>query len=99
MLLPPGDRTVLVAGATAPGVVTVTFRDASGGELDQQQVEVSPDQALQVKVPGKAVIATLGVARTSVVAAVLVDGDGALVLPFEAPAEVGLVPAVRPADR
>jgi hypothetical protein len=39
------------------------------------------------------------VARTSVSAAVLVEGDGAVVLPFLSPAEVGLVPAVRPADR
>ncbi|MEZ5091575.1 DUF5719 family protein [Nocardioides sp.] len=99
VLLPPGDRTMLVAGATTTGLVTVTFRDADGGELPEQKVEVTPGRAFTVPVPAKATLATMTVARTSVSAAVLVEGDGALVLPFGSPAEVGLVPSVRPADR
>lgn len=99
VLLPPGDGTVLLAGATTTGLATVTFRAADGEEVDQEQVELTPGRAFAVDVPGRAVAATLSVARTSVSAAVIVEDDGAVVLPFLSPAEVGLVPSVRPADR
>ncbi len=99
VLLPSGDRTVLLAGATTTGLATLTFRDVDGDAVGEEQVEVTPGRAFAVDVPRRAVVATLAVARTTVSAAVLVEGNGAVVLPFLSPAEVGLVPAVRPADR
>lgn len=99
VLLPSGDRTVLLAGATTTGLATLTFRASDGEEVGQERVEVTPGRAFVVEVPRRAVAAGLAVARTSVSAAVIVEGDGAVVLPFLSPAEVGLVPAVRPGDR
>ncbi len=99
VLLPSGDRTVLLAGATTTGLATLTFRGADGDAQGEEQVEVTPGRAFAVEVPRRAVVATLVVARTTLSAAVLVEGEGAVVLPFLSPAEVGLVPAVRPADR
>ena len=99
VVLPPGSATVVLAGATTTGLATVTFVKADGTSLRDKSIEVVPGKAFTVTVPARAALVRLTLERTTANAVVLVEDNGAVVVPFLAPDEVGLVPAVRPADR
>jgi hypothetical protein len=89
--------TVVVAGATRAGTVSVVSRAADGSELDTTTVEVVPERAATVKLPRGAASVSVQPARAGVVGAVLVTGGtGAVVRPLTVPVTEGLVPAVRP---
>ncbi|MBB6629003.1 hypothetical protein H5V45_16880 [Nocardioides sp. KIGAM211] len=96
VIVPEGDKQVLVSGATSTGAVTVVARSASGEELARTRAEVRPGQGVAVDVPAKAVLVELVPERTPVVAAVLVRGNGATVVPFRPLVLNGLVPEVGP---
>ena len=98
-ILPPGKRTVVIAGAATTGLATLVFRDADGVTLTPEQVELTPGRAFEVAVPDGAAVAVLTVERTTASAVVVIEDEGSVVLPFIVPDEAGLVPAVRPADR
>lgn len=102
-VLPDGKATVVLAGASTSGLATVSFREADGSPLDDEQVEVTPGRAFSVRVPASAAFVTVTVERTTLAAAVTLEGDqereGHVVLALTTPDVVGLVPAVRPADR
>jgi hypothetical protein len=101
VLLPAGakgdEKSVLLAGATNAGDVTVTSRSASGAELDSTKVEISPNRGVVVPLPDSAVLVTVTPARTVVTGSAMVSGrSGAAVLPLRQPVLSGLIPAVRP---
>jgi hypothetical protein len=97
VLLPEGDKRLLLAGASSAGVVEVVARSASGEVLATSRVEVAPDRGASVGLPARAALVTVTPSRTRVSGAVLVTGDGAAaVVPLTVPATSGLVPAVRP---
>jgi Family of unknown function (DUF5719) len=99
VVLPPGDRTVVIAGATTTGLATVTFRAANGRSLREERVELTSGRSFSVTVPGRAAVADIEIDRTTASAVVVaVDDRGSVVLPFTSPPEVGLVPSVRRAD-
>jgi hypothetical protein len=101
VLLPEGakgdKKSVLLAGATRAGDVTVTSRSASGEELDSTKVEITPNHGVTVPLPVGAVLVTVTPARTVVTGSAMVSGkSGAAVLPLREPVLSGLIPAVRP---
>lgn len=96
VVVPEGDKQVLVSGAQNTGAVTVVARSASGKKLADTRAEVRPGQGTIVKVPARAVMVQLVPERTPVVAAVIVEGNGATVLPFRPLVRNGLIPVVDP---
>ena len=99
VLLPDGDaaRTLLLAGATSTGVVEVVSRSATGEQLGDDTVDITPGRGVSVELPDGAALVTVTPKRTEVAGAVLLTGrEGAAVVPLTVPALNGLVPAVRP---
>lgn len=100
MALPPGPKRLVVAGASAPGVLVWRAWDDSGAALgSMQRVEIDPGTAERIDVPTRAALLTVDVKRTSAVASVEVAGRGLVVLPLEELVTTSAVPAVRPALR
>lgn len=95
-LLPPGGKRLVLGGASAPGVVTVSLWDERGRPLHDERAEVSAGRGFEVELPDKARLMTLTPARSSIEAVVLVTGDGAAMVRVRAPLTTGLVPQVRP---
>ncbi|WP_028637187.1 DUF5719 family protein [Nocardioides sp. URHA0032] len=100
VLLPAGtkgeERTLLLAGAAGAGTVDVVARTASGEELHDVKVDVSPDHGITVALPAGAELVTVTPTGTTISGAVLITDDGAAAVPLTVPAMNGLVPAVRP---
>lgn len=96
VLVPEGDKRLLLAGADAVGVVTVTAWSASGKRLTRQRTELQPGRGADVSLPEGAVIVTVEVERSSVVASVLVAGRGVAVAPMVEQVRNGLVADVAP---
>jgi hypothetical protein len=90
---------VVLADASGSGLATVVSRDAKGAKLSQEQVEVTRGRAFTVELPRAAALVVVTVERTSLLAAVLASGTGAVVVPFQEPEQFGLVPEVAPAGR
>lgn len=92
----PGARLVL-GGATALGTVEVTSYDAAGRELDRSVLDVSPEVAVELEVPAKAVLVRVVPSGTPVRGTLLLRSrDGGAAVPLREPARGGLVPDVRP---
>jgi hypothetical protein len=101
VLLPEGakgdEKSLLLAGASAAGDVTVRSWNASGAEYATAKVEISPNRGVTVKLHSGAVLVTITPARTVVTGSAMVSGtSGAAVLPLRQPVLSGLIPAVRP---
>ncbi len=96
LLAPEGTKQVLLGGADAVGVVTVVARTAHGKELLSKRVALQPGKGALLDLPRKAAVISLVPERTGVVAALLLTGRGAAVVPFTETVRSGLVPAVRP---
>ena len=98
--LPPGDKSLVVVGATAPGVLTLQAWDADGAEVvRERRVELDPSTAARIRLPGDAVLALVRLDRTEAVVSLQVSDRGLSVLPV-APLESSReVPDVRPAQR
>jgi hypothetical protein len=95
-VVPQGAKHLLLGGADAVGVATVTSYAANGKQLDQQRVELEPGAGADVELPDKASLVTVTPERTSVRAAVLLTGTGTAVVPLRELVLTGLVPDVRP---
>lgn len=76
VLLPPGDKRVVLGGADAVGVATVLTRAADGSELSREPVELQPELAAVVTLPDGAVRLEVVPERTGVAAAVVATGRG-----------------------
>jgi hypothetical protein len=96
VVLPPGDKQLVLAGASGVGAVSVVARSASGKALDRSRAEVRPGQGALVDVPPGTALLSVTPERASVHAAVVVTGAGAAVVPLADPVLNGLVPDVRP---
>ncbi|GAA5151849.1 hypothetical protein GCM10023340_31180 [Nocardioides marinquilinus] len=96
--LPKGEKLLVLGGATRPGVAEVATWDADGEPLATERVEVGPDSAASLELPGRARLVVVRPARTPVEAVVRVTGKGAATLVrVVEPVSTGLVPDVRPA--
>lgn len=96
-LLPRGEATLLLAGATTSGAATVVSLAGTGKQLASERVELGRDRSQEIGLPRGTVSVSVRVERTSVVGSVLVTGDGATVLPLVELERFGYVPGVRPA--
>ncbi|MGI8524246.1 MAG: DUF5719 family protein [Nocardioides sp.] len=96
VLLPPTGKRTLLLSAAAAGVAHLRAFTATGSALRLPDVEVQKGRTVSVAVPRSARLVEVTPERTSVRGAVLVAGDGAVVLPLRALLVNGLVPAVRP---
>ena len=96
-LLPRGEATLLLAGATTSGAATVVSLAGTGEQLASERVELGRDRGQEIGLPRGTVSVTVRVERTSVVGSVLVTGDGATVLPLVELERFGYIPGVRPA--
>lgn len=97
VVLPEGDKRLVLAGATAPGVVDWEAYDAQGRPAGEDRLEVDPGTGERIALPEDATLLLLGVKRTDVVASVEVGPPGLAVLPLAELVTVSLVPDVRPA--
>ena len=98
-LLPGGPKTLVLAGAGRAGTVTVIVHGEDGEELDQQQVDLTPDRGATLDLPDDARLLTLVPDGTTVQAAVVAGGRrGVAVLVVREPVDSRLVPDVRPAS-
>lgn len=96
VIVPRGDKRLLLAGAPRAGVVTVVARDDAGRELARRRAEVAPGRGTVVGLPAGATLVSVEPARTTVVGAVEITGRGAAVVPLTELVRNGLVPDVGP---
>jgi hypothetical protein len=96
VIVPPGAKQLVLAGAGGVGAVTVVARSATGKELDSTRAEVRPGQGAAVDLPAGARLVSVTPGRSPVHAAVVMTGSGAAVVPLSDPVLNGLVPDVRP---
>lgn len=98
--LPAGSKRLVVAGAGAPGVLTVQAWDADGQVVvRERRVELDPATAARVRLPGEAVLALVGIERTGAVVSLEVSDRGLSLLPLAQLVTTSQVPDVRPAER
>jgi uncharacterized protein DUF5719 len=95
-VLPAGTKRLLLGGADAVGVATVTAYAATGAELATQRVELTPEGGADVALPDEAAFVVVTPERSTVRASVLVQGTGTAVVPLRELVLTGLVPDVRP---
>jgi Family of unknown function (DUF5719) len=97
VVLPEGDKQVLLAQADGVGVVRVMARSADGKKVATTSAEVRPGAGAVVKLPPNATLVSVVPSRVSVVGAVQVTGaGGAAVVPLVELVRNGLIPDVRP---
>ncbi len=95
----PGARLVL-GGAQALGTVDVVAYDGQGREVRSKVVEIGPEAAVEVKIPGRAALLRVVPDGTPVEGSlVLTSGDGAAVVGLRKLLREGLVADVRPGLR
>lgn len=100
LVVPTGEKTLVLGGAQRAGVVHVISYDAAGTSLGDQKIEVGPDRGVPVKLPAAAVTVTVEARNTRIRGVVSVPAGGAKpglatlrLRPAELQAEI---PAVRP---
>ena len=94
-VLPAGTKRLVLGGATARGVATVSLWDADGTALPDERVELAPGGATPLLLPDEARLMTVTPARTRVSAVVLaISDDGATLVRVREPVNTGLVPSV-----
>lgn len=95
-VLAPGARLVL-GGAVALGTVEVTAYDDRGRQVDRRVVELGPDVAADVGVPGRAALLRVVPTGTAVRGTLLLrSSQGVAAVALRELAREGLVPDVRP---
>lgn len=100
LALPAGSKRLVVAGATAPGVLVLRAWDADGSAVvRERRVELDPATAARIRLPDEAVLAHVQVQRTGAVMSLKVDDRGLSVLPLAQLETTSEVPDVRPAQR
>lgn len=98
--LPAGSKRLVVAGAGAPGVLTLQAWDADGRVVvRERRVELDPATAARVQLPDEAVLALVQIDRTGAVVSLEVSDRGLSVLPLTQLVTTSQVPDVRPAQR
>lgn len=96
VLLPPGGKRTLLLSGSAAGVAHVRAFTSAGTTRQLPDVEVQKGRTVAVAVPAAATLVEVTPERASVRGAMLLTGNGALVLPLRSLVVNGLVPDVRP---
>lgn len=96
VVLPKADKQLVLGGASAQGVVTVSLWDKAGRSLSVERVEIVRDKGYVVMLPRNARLMTLLPERTTISGVVLVTGDGATLVRIREPVLTGLEPYVEP---
>lgn len=96
VVVPEGDKRLVLGGAMSAGVVEVVARSASGEELLSRRVEIVADRGFTLELPAGAALVTATPARSRVSGVVVATEGGTSVVPLAEPATNGLVPSVRP---
>lgn len=94
VIVPKAAKELVLAGASAQGVVTVSLWDQDGRSLPQQRLEISRDKGYLVSLPRQATLMTLTPQRATISGVVLVSGDGATLVRVREPVRTGLEPFV-----
>ena len=97
-LVPPGESSLVLAGAEGAGVATVAAYD-DGKLLAEERVELTEGSGGSVDLPEGTSLVRVTPRRTSVAASVVTTGDGATVVPLRELVRTSLVPGVRPGLR
>jgi hypothetical protein len=99
VLVPGGEKRLVLAGADAVGVATVVARAADGTVLLQKRVSLAPDQGAALDLPRRAAAVDVTPQRTAVRGVVLVTDGGSAVVRLRELVRAGAVPAVAPGTR
>lgn len=99
VLVPGGNKTLVLAGADAVGVATVVARSADGRTLLTRRVPLQPDQGASLSLPDGAAAVDVSPQRTALRGAVLVRDGGSAVVRLRELVRAGAVPAVGPGTR
>ena len=94
-LVPPGESSLVLAGAEGTGVATVAAYD-DGRLLAEERVELTEGAGGRVELPERTSLVRVTPRRTAVAASLVSTGDGATVLPLQELVRTSLVPQVRP---
>ncbi|MDZ5662794.1 DUF5719 family protein [Nocardioides sp. S-58] len=98
--VPAGAKRLVVAGATAAGVLTLRAWDEDGDPVvRERRVELAPATAARIRMPDEAVLAQVTLERTEAVVSLEVSDRGLSVLPMAQLVTTSQVPDVRPARR
>ncbi|RYB93042.1 hypothetical protein EUA93_00935 [Nocardioides oleivorans] len=98
--LPAGTKKLVVAGATAPGVLVLRAWDAEGAEVvRERRIEIDAGTAARVNLPDDAVLALVRLERSGAVVSLEVADGGLSFLPLSQLGTTSQVPDVRPAQR
>lgn len=98
--LPAGSKRLVVAGASAAGVLVLRAWDADGeAVVRERRVEVAPATAARLRLPDDAVLALVRLERTEATVSLEVSDRGLSVLPLTQLTTTSQVPDVRPAQR
>lgn len=96
VLVPAGEKRVVLGGATAVGAAAVVARGAAGDVLLEQRVELAPGRATTLDLPADALLVQVTPERTPVRGAVVVTADGTAVVPLRELVRTGARPDVAP---
>jgi hypothetical protein len=94
-LVPPGESSLVLAGAEGAGVATVAAYD-DGELLAEERVELTQGAGGRVDLPESTSLVRVTPRRTAVAASLVSTGEGATVLPLQELVRTSLVPDVRP---
>jgi Family of unknown function (DUF5719) len=95
LIVPTGDKQLLVAGATRAGAVSVVSRDADGEVVAEDRLEVTAGRGGVLELPDDAVLVRVSTNGTAVDGTVLATGDGAAVFRLRPLQRSGLIADVR----
>ncbi|BBH16516.1 hypothetical protein Back2_08030 [Nocardioides baekrokdamisoli] len=95
-VVPDGNKTVVIGAAAVAGSVNVIARDSSGKVVFRSAVPVTTMGAVSVTLPTSASLVQIQTNRISLRAAIVVTGNGAVVVPVGRVIRVSSVPYVRP---
>jgi hypothetical protein len=99
VLLPAGDKRLVLAGADAVGVATVVARAADGTQLTSKRLSLAPGRGAVLDLPGRAASVEVTPQRTALRGAVLVRDGGSAVVRLRELVRAGAVPATSPGLR
>lgn len=96
VIVPKGEKTLVLGGATGVGAVTVVARNGAGKQLSTQRVAVGPERGETVTLPSGAVSVSVTPERAVIQGAVLVKGNGSAVVRLRELVRSAQVPHVAP---
>jgi hypothetical protein len=96
LVVPPGEKRLVLGGATGAGSVRAIARNADGEVVSDERVEVAADRGAVLDLPEDTVVLSLTTNGTTIGGSVVATGDGSAVLRARALVRSGLIADVRP---